>query len=328
MQKVIVYRKVDQRVLDYLRTKCEVVYFEKLDETTYPQFISHLNDAVALLGSALKIDEEILEKSPKLKVVSNISVGYDNLDLDILTKRNIVATNTPGILNETVADAVFGVLLSAARRIPELDAYVKQGNWDAMIGEELFGNDVHGKVIGIIGLGGVGKAIATRAKFGFGMEILYHNRSRNEEIESSYDAQYCSFQDLLKRSDFVCNMVPLSEETKNMYGAAEFKLMKKNAIFVNGSRGAVVDEDALVEALRSKEIAGAGLEVYKQEPVDVNHPLLKFPNVVTTPHIGSATVETRYKMGMLAADSVLSVLKGESPTNALNKLTSRDETKV
>ena len=163
---------------------------------------------------------------------SNISVGYDNLDLDILTKRNIIATNTPGILNESVADAVFGVLLSAARRIPELDAYVKSGNWDAMIGEELFGNDVHGKVIGIIGMGGVGKAIATRAKFGFGMEILYHNRSRDKEIESTYDAQYCSFEDLLKRSDFVCNMVPLSKEIKNMYGAAEFKLMKKKILFL------------------------------------------------------------------------------------------------
>lgn len=325
MQKVIVYRKVDPRVLDYLRTRCEVVYFEKLDDTRYPQFISHLKDTVALIGSALKIDEEILEKSPKLKVVSNISVGYDNLDLDILTKRNILATNTPDILNETVADAVFGVLLSVARRIPELDEYVKQGNWDAMIGEELFGHDVHGKVIGIIGMGGVGKAIATRAKFGFGMEVLYHNRRRDEEIESNYDAQYCSFQDLLKRADFVCNMVPLSEETKNMFGTAEFKLMKKNAIFVNGSRGAVVDEDALVEALENKEIAGAGLDVYKQEPVHVKHPLLKFPNVVTTPHIGSATVETRFKMGMLAADSVLKILKGEFPSNILNKLSAPAE---
>ncbi|MFJ5770238.1 2-hydroxyacid dehydrogenase [Psychrobacillus sp. NPDC093180] len=324
MQKVIVYRKVDPRVLDYLRTTCEVIYFEELDESIYPEFMSHLKDAEALLGSALKIDEEILDKSPKLKVVSNISVGYDNLDLDLLTKRNIIATNTPSILNETVADAVFGVLLSAARRIPELDAYVKQGNWDSMIGEELFGTDVYGKVIGIVGMGGVGKAIATRAKFGFGMEILYHNRSRDEEIESTYNAQYCSFQDLLKRSDFVCNMVPLSEETKNMYGASEFKLMKQNAIFVNGSRGAVVDEDALVEALKNKVIAGAGLDVYKQEPVKVDHPLLKLANVVTTPHIGSATVETRFKMGMLAADSVLQVLRGETPTNALNILTSRD----
>ena len=323
MQKVIVYRKVDPQILDYLRTKCEVVYFEKLDESTYPQFISHLKDTVALIGSGLKVDEELLEKCPQLKVVSNISVGYDNLDLDMLTTRNIVATNTPGVLNETVADAVFGVLLSAARRIPELDAYVKQGKWDATLGEELFGYDVYGKVIGIVGMGGIGKAIAKRAKFGFGMEVLYHNRSRNEEIESTFDAEYCNFKDLLKRSDFVCNMVPLSEETKNLYGADEFKWMKETAIFVNGSRGAVVDEDALVQALINKEIAGAGLDVYKQEPIKVDHTLLNFPNVVTTPHIGSGTKETRIKMGMLAADSVLKVLAGENPSNVLNNLVSQ-----
>lgn len=322
MQKVIVYRKIDPQILEYLRAKCDVVYFEKLDETTYPQFISHLKDTDALLGSGLKVDEALLEKCPQLKVVSNISVGYDNLDLELLTKQNIVATNTPGVLNETVADAVFGVLLSAARRIPELDAYVKQGKWNATLGEELFGYDVHGKVIGIVGMGGIGKAIARRAKFGFGMEVLYHNRNRDEDIESTYDAKYCSFNDLLKHSDFVCNMVPLSEATKNLYSSTEFKLMKENAIFVNGSRGAVVDEDALVEALINKEIAGAGLDVYKQEPVDIDHSLLKFPNVVTTPHIGSGTKETRFKMGMMAANSVIKVLSGESPTNVLNKLLS------
>ena len=151
-----------------------------------------------MLGSGLKVDEELLDKCPQLKVIGNISVGYDNLDLDLLTKRNIVATNTPGVLNETVADAVFGVLLSGARRIPELDSYVKQGKWNATLGEELFGFDVHGKVIGIVGMGGIGKAIARRAKFGFDMEILYHNRSRNEEIESTYDAQYCSLEDLVE----------------------------------------------------------------------------------------------------------------------------------
>ncbi|WP_066074455.1 2-hydroxyacid dehydrogenase [Neobacillus soli] len=322
MHKVIVYRKVDPQILDHLRTKCEVVYFEKLNESTYPQFLSHLKDTDALLGSGLKVDVELLDKCPQLKVVSNISVGYDNLDLDLLTTRNIVATNTPGVLNETVADAVFGVLLSAARRIPELDAYVKHGKWDATLGEELFGYDVHGKVIGIVGMGGIGKAIAKRAKFGFGMEVLYHNRSRNEDIESTYDAQYCSFNDLLKHSDFVCNMVPLSEETKNMYSTDQFKLMKKNAIFVNGSRGAVVDEDALVQALINKEIGGAGLDVYKQEPINAAHPLLNLSNVVTTPHIGSGTKETRIKMGMLAADSLIKVLAGENPDNVLNKLIS------
>jgi len=316
--KVIVYKKIDPQVVEYLRTKCQVVYFEELDEVTYPQFTIELQDTHALLGSGLKVDEALLAQSPHLKIVSNVSVGYDNLDLPLLTRRNIVATNTPGVLNETVADAIFGLLLSTARRIPELDAYVKQGNWDKQLGEELFGTDVHGKVIGIVGMGGIGKAIAQRARFGFGMEVLYHNRSRNEDAELSYDAQYCNFKDLLERSDFVCNMVPLSDVTKNLFGVTEFKRMKNNAIFVNGSRGAVLDEEALHDALVNKEIAGAGLDVYKQEPIDTNHPLLKLSNVVTTPHIGSGTRETRFKMGMLAAESVLKVFGGETPSNVLN----------
>ncbi|MBO0602586.1 D-glycerate dehydrogenase [Sporosarcina sp. E16_3] len=318
--KVIVYKKIDPQVLDYLRTTCQVVYFEELNEYTYPQFKTHLQDTHALLGSGLKVDNALLAQSPQLKVVSNVSVGYDNLNLSLLTKRNIVATNTPGVLNETVADAMFGLLLSAARRIPELDAYVKRGDWNQQLGEELFGTDVHGKVIGIVGMGGIGKAIAQRARFGFGMEILYHNRNRDVDAESTYDAQYCSLPELLERSDFVCNMVPLIVETKNLFGAAEFKSMKTSAIFVNGSRGAVVDEEALHDALVNKEIAGAGLDVYKQEPIDTSHPLLKLSNIVTTPHIGSGTKETRLKMGMLAAESVLKVFAGETPSNVLNPI--------
>ena len=152
------------------------------------------------------------------------------------------------------------------------------------------------------------------------MEILYHNRNRDVDAESTYDAQYCSLPELLERSDFVCNMVPLSDETKNLFGTAEFKSMKNNAIFVNGSRGAVVDEEALHDALVNKEIAGAGLDVYKQEPIDTSHPLLKLSNIVTTPHIGSGTRETRLKMGMLAAESVLKVFAGETPSNVLNPI--------
>jgi glyoxylate/hydroxypyruvate/2-ketogluconate reductase len=318
--KVIVYKKMDPKVLEHLQKKCQVVYFEALDESNYSQFDRHLQNTHALIGSGLKVDAELLAKCPQLKIVSNVSVGYDNLDLPLLTERKIMATNTPGVLNETVADAIFGLLLSAARRISELDAYVKQGNWDKQLGEELFGIDVHGKVIGIVGMGGIGKAIAQRARHGFGMEVLYHNRSRNEDAELAYDAQYCSFTDLLERSDFVCNMVPLSEATKDLFGPAEFKRMKKNAIFINGSRGAVVDEEALYDALVNKEITGAGLDVYKQEPVDVEHPLLKLPNIVTIPHIGSGTKETRTKMAMLAADSVLKLFAGETPSTVLNSL--------
>lgn len=218
-----------------------------------------------------------------------------------------------------MADAVFGILLATARRIPELNSYVKDGHWSAKIGEELFGLEVHNKVIGIVGMGGIGRSIAKRAHFGFGMKVLYHNLNRNKEAESIYDATYCSLSDLLVESDFVCSMVPLSAATKDMFSTKEFKLMKQSGVFINGSRGGVVDEKALYESLLKNEIAAAGLDVYKQEPVDTKHPMLNLSNVVTMPHMGSATKETRLKMGMLAAETIFKVFAGEVPSNVLNK---------
>ncbi|KKI93220.1 bifunctional glyoxylate/hydroxypyruvate reductase B [Bacillus sp. SA1-12] len=315
--KVIVYKKKDKRVLDLIQHTCDVVYFEKLDSETYPKFLQELKDAQGILGSGLKVDKKLLDQAPHLKMVCNTSVGYDNLDLAELTERGIQATNTPDVLNDTVADTIFGLLLSAARRMPELDHWVKEGQWKSNLGEEWFGVDVHHKVLGIIGMGGIGTALAKRAHLGFDMQILYHNRSRNEKAEQDYNAIYCSLEELLTQSDFVCLMTPLTPSTEKMMGKREFELMKETAIFINGSRGKTVDEEALIHALETGQILAAGLDVYVQEPVQPENQLLSMRNVVTLPHIGSATYETRLKMAMLGAANLVAGLQGETPPNLI-----------
>lgn len=315
---VIIYKKVDPAVLDYIQESCEVVYLEELNQETYPPFYEALREAHGLIGSGLKVNKELLDQAPQLKIVSNISVGYDNLDLHELTARGIMATNTPDVLNDTVADTIMGLMLAASRRIPELDRYVKAGKWKASDSENLFGVDLHHKVLGIIGMGRIGTTIAKRAHCGFDMKILYHNRTRNEEVERIYDATFCSLEELCEQSDFVCLMVPLTPQTEKMIGENEFKRMKKSAIFINGSRGATVDEDALVRALQNGDILAAGTDVFVQEPVQPDHPLLALPNVVTLPHIGSATHETRTKMAWLAAENLVQGLQGKEPPALLN----------
>lgn len=315
--KVIIYKKVDPKVIDFIQQTCEVVYFEKLDASNYPAFLQELKSADGVLGSGLKIDKELLDKAPQLKVVSNISVGYDNLNLAALATRGIIATNTPAVLNETVADTIIGLILAAARRIPELDHWVKNGQWKSNLEEQWFGVDVHHKTLGIIGMGGIGTVVAKRAHYGFDMEILYHNRSKYRDAEEQYDAIYCSMEELLRKSDFVCLMTPLTAETEKLMGKREFELMKKSAIFVNASRGKTVDEEALIHALETGEILGAGLDVFVNEPIRSDNPLLLMKNVVTTPHIGSATYETRLKMAKLAASNLVAGLKGETPANLI-----------
>ncbi|MBB6446246.1 2-hydroxyacid dehydrogenase [Bacillus benzoevorans] len=311
--KVIVYKKVDQKVLEYIKQTCDVVYFEKLDSQNYSEFLHALKDAHGILGVGLKIDNSLLDQALQLKIVCNVSVGYDNLDLLELSKRGIMAANTPEVLNETVADTIMGLIIAAARRMPELDDWVKTGKWDANLAEKWFGVDVHHKVLGIIGMGGIGTAVAKRAHFGFDMDILYHNRSRNPDAEQIYGATYCSLEELLNQSDFVCLMTPLTPETEKLMGKREFEQMKESAIFINASRGKTVDEEALIHALQNGEILAAGLDVFEPEPVKKDNPLLSMKNVVTLPHIGSATMETRFNMAMLAAENLVAGLRGDVP---------------
>ncbi|MBT2689795.1 D-glycerate dehydrogenase [Bacillus sp. ISL-47] len=317
--KVIIYKKIPHTVLAYIKEHCHVSYYENLDNWLNPQFLKDLSDAQGLIGSSMSINKELLDKAPQLKIVCNASVGYNNFDMDELTRRGIMATNTPDVLTDTTADTIFGLLLSASRRICEMDRFVKDGKWEKLIGEDLFGTDVHHKVLGIIGMGRIGSAIAKRASLGFDMEILYHNRSRNENAEKRYGAKRAELKELLSKSDFVCLMTPLTDETKNLISYPEFKLMKKTAFFINGSRGETVNEEALVKALYTKKIAGAGLDVYSEEPINPDHPLLKLKNAVTLPHMGSATAETRTKMALLAAENLVKGVSGETPPSLLNK---------
>ncbi len=317
-QKIIAYNFELTEVLEKLQNTFEIEIFDSINPKTDPAFLHALKETEGIVGLALPVDQELLDHAPKLKIVSNNSTGYNNLSIEDMTKRGVMGTNTPGVLEDTTADAIFGILLAAARRIAELDHFVKLGNWRGHLTTEQYAIDVHHKTLGIIGMGKIGSAIAKRGHCGFDMNILYHNRTRNMEAEEKYHAVYCELDTLLKSSDFVCLMIPLTSETENLMGEREFKLMKKSSIFVNGSRGKTVDETALINALRNKEIHGAALDVYQIEPVKADNPLLQFPNVVTTPHIGSSTYETELEMAKLAVENLLAGLSGNRPKNLIN----------
>ncbi|MFC0470079.1 2-hydroxyacid dehydrogenase [Halalkalibacter kiskunsagensis] len=317
--KILVYMRVDDRVIKELEKNYDLTSFQNHEYIGNRAFDQALKETDGIIGLALKVNKELLDLAPNLKIVSNVSVGYDNLDIKELTKRKIMATNTPGVLDDTTADAIFGLLLSTARRIPELDHVVKAGKWDISLQPDQYGVDVHHKTLGIIGMGNIGRAIAQRAHFGFGMDILYHNRSRNIEVEQQYKATYCELDDLLNQSDFVCLMVPATNDTYKMMSAAEFKKMKKTAIFINGSRGKNVDEDALYHALKNGDIHAAGVDVFEQEPTNPNNPLLQLKNIVTLPHIGSSTTECEFNMSKLAAKNLHAGLSRKKAPSLINE---------
>lgn len=263
------------------------------------------------------IDAEFMQAAgDDLKVVANMAVGYDNVDLAAAKERNIVVTNTPEVLNETTADTAFMLLLAAARRLGEGERIVRAGEWEAWGPKMLLGPDVWGKKLGIVGFGEIGQSLARRAK-GFGMQVLYANRSRKEEAEKEFEARYLELDELLETCDFVSIHTPLTEETTHLIGASELKKMKAQAVLVNTSRGSVVDEAALADALQNRHIFAAGLDVYEEEP-NVHPKLLELENVVLAPHIGSASFETRDKMAVTAGQDLRAVLRGEQPKNPVN----------
>jgi glyoxylate/hydroxypyruvate/2-ketogluconate reductase len=320
MKKVFVSERIPRLVEEYLRSHCEVERWEGTGPIPREILLEELQDKDGLLMFGESIDDELLQAAPKLKAVSTISVGYDSFNIEAMRKHDVIGLHTPYILDDTVADLVFGLMLSVSRRICELDTYVKAGKWDKAVGKELFGMDVHHTTIGIIGMGRIGEAIAKRAKYGFDMNVLYYNRSRNTEAEKQYDATYCSLEELLKQSDYVVLMTPLTDETYHLIDAEQFRLMKNSAVFINASRGQTVNEEALIHALQSGEIYGAGIDTFTQEPVEKDNPLLKLKNVVTVPHIGSATLQTRHDMAMLAAKNLVEVLLGEKSAYVVKEL--------
>lgn len=315
---VIQYEDLPEDLEQRLREQCDVTRVDSLDLEQGDRFRAALAEAEGLIGVGRDVGPGLLDLAPKLRVASTISVGYDHFDVAEMTKRGIMLMHTPDVLTETTADMVFTLILCAARRAAELHGMVKNGGWTRVIGAEHFGSDVHGKKLGIIGMGRIGSAVARRARNGFNMEILYHNRTANSEAENRFDARLCSLDELLSESDFICLMLPLTEQTQKLIGPAEFDKMKPEAFLINGGRGPVVDEQALVEALQQGKIRGAGLDVYEQEPLPADSPLLTLANVVTLPHIGSATRETRYAMAACALDNLLGALSSRSPRNCVN----------
>ena len=264
------------------------------------------------------IDGEFMDAAGAgLKVVANLAVGYDNVDVEAANERGVIVTNTPGVLDETTADVAFMLLLAAARRLGESERVLRAGNWEWW-GPKLFmGPDVWGKKLGIVGLGRIGQAVARRAK-GFDMDLLYHNRSRKEEAEKELGARFVELDEMLETADFVTIHTPLTDETYHLMGEAELGKMKSEAVLVNTSRGPVVDEDALADALAEGRIFAAGLDVYEEEP-KVHPKLLELENVVLAPHIGSGSIETRNKMAALAAENLAAVLRGEQPRTPVNR---------
>jgi glyoxylate/hydroxypyruvate/2-ketogluconate reductase len=315
-RKIVAYKPLPADVLAYLQQHADVV---QADAAQHDAFVAALKDADGAIGASVKITPAMLDSAPKLKALSTISVGYDNFDVADLTKRGIVLAHTPDVLTESTADTVFSLILASARRVVELAAFVKAGEWRASIGPDLYGVDVQGKTLGIVGLGRIGGAVARRAALGFNMKVLYTNRSANAEAEQRYGARRVDLDELLATSDFVCLQVPLTPETRHMIGANELRKMKKSAILINASRGQTVDENALIDALKAGTIHGAGLDVFDKEPIDPHSPLLTMNNVVALPHIGSATHETRHAMARCAAENLVGALDGTLRINIVNR---------
>jgi lactate dehydrogenase-like 2-hydroxyacid dehydrogenase len=319
MRKVLITRAVFPEVVEALAQRFDVEH--NADDRPWPpeELARRLQGRSGALATVMdRFDEPILAQCPELKVISNIAVGYNNIDVPACTRRGIRVTNTPGVLDDTTADLTWSLLMAAARRIAEADAYVRRGDWKIAFGVQYFlGQDIHHATLGIIGMGRIGQAIAKRA-LGFDMRVLYNNRSRiAESDEKRLNATWVDRDRLLAESDFVVVMAPYSPATHHLIGAAEIAKMKPGAILVNSARGGVVDDKALAAALKTRRIAGAGLDVFEGEP-RLDPEFVKLPNVVLTPHIGSASRATRIIMCNTAAANMAAVLDGREPANPVN----------
>jgi len=318
---VLVTRKIPQKALDYLESEGVTLDINKEDRVlTYEEIQERIKGKDGLLCLLTdKIDGAIMDAAgDQLQAIVNYAVGYNNINVKDATERGIPVTNTPGVLTETTADLAFALMLSIARRIVESDKYTRKGlfkGWGPLLH---LGGDIFGKTLGIIGMGRIGSAVAYRAAKGFNMKIKYYSRNRNKVLEKELNMEFCSVDEILKTADYVTLHVPLTKETKYLIGEKELELMKPTAYLVNTSRGPVVKEDDLLEALKKNKIAGAALDVYEFEP-EITKGLEKLDNVIITAHIGTATIDTRTEMGMMVARDLLAVFRGEEPQNCVNK---------
>jgi glyoxylate reductase len=320
MTRVYLTRKLPGQALDLLRNNHIDFSSNSKDEPPSEGSLKHeVSDVDGLLCLLTeKITPEVIDAGRNLKVIADVAVGYDNIDVKRATEKGIYVTNTPGVLTETTADLAWVLLMATARRIVEADRFLRAGKWKIQWNLMFMtGLDVHAKTLGIVGLGRIGQAVARRAK-GFDMRILYYDENRNTDAETELGVKYVDMNTVLREADFISVHVPLTEKTRNFIGERQFALMKKTAILVNTSRGPVVDEHALCNALKEGIIAGAGLDVFQKEPIEKSNPLIKLDNVVLVPHIGSATTETRTKMAVMAVENAIAALQGKVPQNLVN----------
>lgn len=314
---VLAFSRITPAMVERLEQDFNVIVPDPKQGDVGAQFDAALPQAHGLIGAGRPLGRQQLAAASQLEVVSSVSVGYDNYEVEYFNERGLMLTNTPDVLTESTADLGFSLIMSSARRVAELDAWTKAGQWKASVAPAQFGTDVHGKTLGIVGMGNIGAAIARRGRLGFNMPILYSGNSRKPALEQELGAQFRSLEQLLAEADFVCLVVPLSDKTKHLIGARELGLMKRSAILVNIARGPIVDEAALISALQDGTIRGAGLDVYEKEPL-AESPLFKLANAVTLPHIGSATTETREAMANRAIDNLTAALKGQRPQDLVN----------
>lgn len=317
-KKIYVTRQLPEAALAVLRPRGELAVWQP--DTVIPReiLLNEVQDTTALLCMVTeRIDEELLSRAPRLRIVANMAVGYDNVDVPALTRRGIVFTNTPGVLTETTADLTFALILGIARRLGEGERIVRGGRWRSWSPFSFLGHDVHHATLGIIGLGRIGMEVAKRAK-GFDMRVLYTNRGRNQEAEEKLGCTRVELTTLLRESDFVTVLVPLTAETRHLVSTAQLRLMKRSAFLINAARGPIVDQQALAVALREGVIAGAALDVTDPEPIPQDDPLLSLDNCLILPHVGSASIATRTRMATLAAENLAAFLSGQHPPTPVN----------
>ncbi|HDM92276.1 MAG TPA: D-glycerate dehydrogenase [Candidatus Korarchaeota archaeon] len=318
--KLFMTREIPERGLAKIKEHFEVDLWPEEAPPPKEVIIERVKDADALVSLLTDpIDAEVMDAAPRLRIIAQYAVGFDNIDVSEATKRGIYVTNTPGVLTETVADFAFALMLAVARRVVEADEYVRTGKWEvAWHPLMMLGTDVYGATLGIVGLGRIGRAVARRAK-GFNMRILYYDIVRNEEAEKELGAQFVDLETLLRESDFVSLHTPLTPETYHMIGEKELKMMKPTAFLINTARGKVVDQKALYRALKEGWIAGAALDVFEQEPIPPDDPLLQLKNVVLAPHAASASIETRSRMAEIVAENLIAFKEGKIPPTLVNK---------
>lgn len=319
MNRVYVTRQIPEAGIKLLQTCCEVRVFpgdEAVPREELLRAVKWCDGLLCLLTD--EIGEEVMAANPNLKVISNLAVGYDNIDLEAATKRNIAVTNTPGVLTDAVAEHTIALLMSIARRIPESDRFTRAGKYQGWAPLLFLGTELKGKRLGIIGLGRIGYGVAERAALGMGMRILYYDIRRDLQFEKKLNAKYAEIEEIIKTADFISLHVPLLPSTRHLIGEKELRMMKDTACLINTSRGPIVDEKALVVALQNREIRGAALDVYENEP-ELADGLLQLDSVIITPHTASATYETRSAMAELAAQNIIDVLGGKTPRFLVNR---------